>query len=198
MTKSAEPPELLVAGAGAWRRWLEANHAGSAGVRLVLARKGAGAPTTLTYDQALLEALCFGWIDGRGGRRDETSYTVRFQPRRPRSQWSQRNVGLAEQLIAEGRMAPAGLAEIERARSDGRWAEAYGGPATIAVPEDLAEAVAASPAAAEAFAGLSSQNRYAFLYRLQTAKRPETRARRIRTYVEMLERGETFHPQRTK
>lgn len=198
MPSLVEPPELLVGDEREWRGWLESNHATSPGVKLVLARKGSREATSLSYDQALEEALCFGWIDGRGGRRDEATYTVRFQRRRARSQWSRRNVELAERLIAEGRMTPAGLAELERARLDGRLESAYRGPATIEVPDDLGAALAGSPAAAEMFARLSSQNRFAVLYRLQTAKRPETRARRLRTFVEMLERGETFHPQRRR
>jgi uncharacterized protein YdeI (YjbR/CyaY-like superfamily) len=128
-------------------------------------------------------------------RRDERTYSQRFTPRRQRSAWSKRNVELAERLIGEGRMQPAGHEAIERARADGRWESAYAGSATIEVPEDLAAALAAEPRAAEMFARLSGQNRYAILYRLATAKRPETRSRRLGAFVAMLARGETIHPQ---
>jgi uncharacterized protein YdeI (YjbR/CyaY-like superfamily) len=193
---AGEPEELIVAGPAEWREWLETNHATSPGVRLVLARKGADGPTALTHGSALQEALCFGWIDGQAGRRDDGTFTVRFTPRRPRSIWSQRNVAFAERLIAEGRMTPAGLAEVDRARADGRWAAAYAGPAAMTMPDDLAAALAASPAAKAMFERLSSQNRYAILFRTHQAKRPETRARRIAQFVAMLERGETIYPQR--
>lgn len=188
--------ELLVADAAEWRAWLDGHHVESPGVWLVLGKKGTPEPTTLTYDQALLEALCFGWIDGQVRRRDEATYRQRFTPRRNRSVWSKRNVELAERLQAEGRMRPAGRAAVERAREDGSWEKAYAGPATIDVPDDLAAALAEHPAAAAMFARLTSQNRYAILYRLATAKRPETRARRLTQYLDMLARGETIHPQR--
>ena len=193
----SETPELLVADEVGWRGWLEANHATSGGVRLVLARRGSSS-TRLTHATALEEALCYGWIDGRGGRRDSETWTVRFTPRRPRSTWSKRNVGMAERLIDEGRMAPPGLAEVERARADGRWEGAYAGQAAMEVPEDLAAALGASGAAAQTFARLSSQNRYAVLLRVHQAKRPQTRAQRIQMFVDMLARGETVYPQRTR
>jgi uncharacterized protein YdeI (YjbR/CyaY-like superfamily) len=194
----SDTPELLVADAAAWTAWLEANHATSSGVRLVLAKRGATEPTRLTYDDALLEALCYGWIDGRITRRDDATYRVRFTPRRARSTWSQRNVEKAERLIAEGRMQPAGLVEVERAKGDGRWQGAYAGSASIDVPDDLREALAASPPAQATWDVLTRTNRYAVLYRVQQAKRAETRARRIRQFVEMLARGDTPHPQQTK
>lgn len=196
MAAPDQTPELLVPDASAWARWLEEHHASSAGVRLVLARKGVTAPTSLVHAQALELALAYGWIDGRTGRRDDATWTVRFTPRRPRSLWSSRNVGIAERLIATGRMQPAGLAEVERARADGRWAAAYDGSASITVPEDLAAALRDNPAAAQMFERLSSQNRYAILFRVTTAKRAETRQRRIEQFVAMLARGETIHPQR--
>jgi uncharacterized protein YdeI (YjbR/CyaY-like superfamily) len=189
-----ELPELLIADTGAWREWLHASHE-STGVWLVLAKKGVIEPTRLTYDEALEEALCFGWIDGQVRRRDERTYRQRFTPRRARSSWSQRNVGLIERLDAEGRMHPAGLAAVERAKRDGRWETAYAGQATIAVPDDLAAALAAEPTARAMFETLSSQNRYAVLYRIGEAKRADTRARRIERFVAMLARGETVHPQ---
>jgi uncharacterized protein YdeI (YjbR/CyaY-like superfamily) len=187
--------ELVVADAEEWRAWLEGNHAASPGVWLVLAKKGQTDPTALTYDDALLEALCYGWIDGQVRRRDEHSYRQRFTPRRQRSIWSSRNVALAEQLVAEGRMRPAGKAAMERARQDGSWEKAYAGQATIEVPDDLTAALAAQPAAAAMFARLTGRNRYAILYRLSTAKRAETRVRRLEKYVAMLARGETIYPQ---
>ena len=193
-----ETPELLVADADGWCVWLAANHATSPGVRLVLAKKGASDPTGLTYDDALPEALSYGWIDGHLTRRDDATYRVRFTPRRARSSWSQRNVEIAERLIADGRMRPAGLAEVQRAKADGRWERAYGGSASIEVPDDLHDALAASPRAQAMWDVLTRTNRYAVLYRVHEAKRPETRARRIADYVEMLARGDTPHPQKGK
>src|SRR5215510_163693 len=142
-----EQSELTLADDVAWRAWLAEHHATSTGVWLVLARQGTTRPTSLTYDQALDEALCQGWIDGQVRRRDDATYKQRFTPRRARSPWSKRNVGIAERLVAEGRMQPAGVGEIERAKSDGRWKAAYAGPATIEVPDDLADALAAEPKA---------------------------------------------------
>jgi len=161
----------------------------------VLAKKGTTEPTSLTYDQALEHALCYGWIDGTIGRRDESTYRQRFTPRRARSRWSRRNVENIERLLSEGKMHEAGLREVERARADGRWEAAYAGSATIEVPDDLAAAIAAVPEAQAAFERLSKQNRYAILYRLQDARREETRRRRIEQFVTMLARGETHHRQ---
>ena len=194
---AVELPELIVRDAAAWREWLANHHADPTGVWLVLAKKGTEKPTSLTYDQALDEALCHGWIDGQAGRRDEATYRQRFTPRRRRSAWSKRNTGIAERLIAEERMHPAGHAEVERAKADGRWEAAYAGPASMEVPPDLAEALAAEPKAQAMFEALNSQNRYAILYRIATAKRAETRARKIEQFVAMLSRGETVHPQKT-
>lgn len=193
-----ELPELVVRDAAAWRTWLAKHHANPVGIWLVLAKKGTEKPTSLTYDQALEEALCHGWIDGQAGRRDEATYRQRFTPRRRRSAWSKRNTGIAERLIAEDRMRPAGHAEVERAKADGRWEAAYAGPASMEVPPDLAEALAAEPKAQAMFEGLNSQNRYAILYRIATAKRAETRARKIEQFVAMLSRGETVHPQKRR
>src|SRR6266702_2548152 len=197
-TLSLEPPELVVRDTAAWRRWLGAHHAQPDGVWLVLAKKGRTKPTSLGYEQALEEALCHGWIDGQAGRRDEATYRQRFTPRRRRSAWSKRNTGIAERLVAEDRMHPAGHAEVERAKADGRWGAAYAGPASMEVPADLAEALAAEPKAQAMFEGLNSQNRYAILYRIATAKRAETRARKIEQFVAMLSRGETVHPQKRR
>jgi uncharacterized protein YdeI (YjbR/CyaY-like superfamily) len=191
-----ELPVLTVADAAAWRSWLDAHHGDQTGVWLVLAKKGITQPTSLTYDQALEEALCQGWIDGQVRRGDERTYQQRFTPRRTRSQWSSRNVGLVERLTAVGRMQRAGLAEVERAKADGRWAAAYAGQATIEVPIDLSAALRANRDAQAMFDTLSSQNRYAILYRIQNARRADARTRRIEQFVAMLARGETFHPQK--
>jgi uncharacterized protein YdeI (YjbR/CyaY-like superfamily) len=193
-----ELPELAVLDAAGWRRWLADHHADETGVWLVLAKKGTTEPTSLTYEQALDEALCHGWIDGQVGRRDERTYRQRFTPRRARSTWSKRNVGHIERLQREGRMHAGGVAEVERAKADGRWEAAYAGQASIEVPDDLARALAAEPRAQAMFEILTSQNRYAVLYRIDAAKRAATRARRIEQYVAMLTRGETIHPQRRK
>jgi len=189
-------PELLLPSLADWRSWLVEHQDDDQGVRLVLAKKGAAAPTTLTYDEALLEALCYGWIDGQAGRRDEVTYLIRFTPRRARSLWSKRNVEYATRLIAEQRMQPRGLAEVERAQADGRWAAAYSGPAGIEVPAELRAALAAEPRAQALWEQLTGQNRYAILHRIETAVKPETRSRRVAQFVAMLARGETPYPQR--
>lgn len=166
------------------------------GVWLVLAKKGVREPTSLTYAQALDEALCHGWIDGQVRRGHERTFRQRFTPRRTRSEWSQRNVAHIARLEAEGRMHPAGLAAVQSAKADGRWNDAYAGPANIAVPADLAAALAAEPRAQAMFELLSSQNRYAVLYRIAKAKRSDTRARNIDRFVAMLARGKTPYPQK--
>ena len=191
-----ELPQLIVADAAAWRTWLVGHHDEPAGVLLVLAKKGTTEPTSLTYDQALDESLCFGWIDGSVQRRDEYTYQQRFTPRLARSAWSRRNVGIVERLMAEGRMHAAGLAEVTRAKTEGRWEAAYAGQASIEVPPDLAAALATQPTAKAMFDILTGQNRYAVLYRIATAKRADTRARRIQQYVAMLAAGETIYPQK--
>jgi uncharacterized protein YdeI (YjbR/CyaY-like superfamily) len=193
-----ELPELTVADGAAWRAWLCQHHGDPAGVWLVLAKKGTTVPTSLTYDEALEEALCQGWIDGQVRRRDEATYRQRFTPRRSRSTWSKRNVEIVERLSGEGRMLAAGEAAVAQAKADGRWSAAYPGAANIGVPPDLARALAAEPRAGAMFEALTSQNRYAVLYRVETAKRAETRAKRIEQYVDMLSRGETIYPQRRK
>jgi uncharacterized protein YdeI (YjbR/CyaY-like superfamily) len=196
MARTHQADELTVATVTAWRAWLHDHHAESPGVWLVLAKKGKSSSTTLTYDDALGEALCHGWIDGQKRQRDEATFEQRFTPRRSRSQWSKRNVAIAEGLIKAGRMHAAGLLEVERAKGDGRWAAAYDGQAAIAVPDDLAAALQGAPEAAAMFEALNSRNRYAVLYRITTARRADTRARRIEQFVAMLARGETIHPQR--
>ncbi|MGR6319541.1 YdeI/OmpD-associated family protein [Micromonospora soli] len=192
----AEPPELVVADGPAWRDWLGAHHTDPTGVWLVLAKRGTTVPTSLGYDEALEEALCHGWIDGQVRRRDEATYRQRFTPRRQRSPWSARNVGIVERLTAQGRMHPAGLAEVDRARADGRWDAAYAGQSTAEPPAELLAALAAEPRARQMFDLLTAQNRYAVIYRVSSAKRADTRSRRIGEFVAMLARGETIYPQR--
>jgi uncharacterized protein YdeI (YjbR/CyaY-like superfamily) len=191
-----EPPELLVPDVESWRAWLAEHHGDENGVRLVLAKKGTTEPTSLTYEQALQEALCQGWIDGQVGRRDDATMYQRFTPRRKRSMWSLHNVTRVERLIAEGRMQPSGQAAIDAAKADGRWDRAYHGPGSMQVPDDVTAALAANAAAAATWAGLTSQNRYAILFRLTHLRTPAARARNIEQYVDMLARGETIHPQR--
>lgn len=193
---ATELPELVVEDAAAWRAWLAEHHDAPDGVWLVLAKGGTTTPTSLTYDEALDEALCQGWVDGQLDRRDELTFRRRFTPRRARGSWSARNVRIVERLTAEGRMCPAGLAAVEAARADGRWDAAYAGSSTIEVPDDLAAALDAEPAARAMFERLNRQNRYAVLYRVGTAKRADTRARKIEQYVAMLARGETLYPQK--
>jgi uncharacterized protein YdeI (YjbR/CyaY-like superfamily) len=188
-------PELLLVDADEWRRWLSTHHADSLGVWLVLAKKGTTDPTTLSYDEALEEAICFGWIDGQLARRDTATFRRRFALRRARSPWSQRNVAIAEGLIAAGRMHRSGEVEVRRAKEDGRWEAAYAGQASIEVPEDLVNALKANSRAKATFEMLTGANRYAILYRIERAKKPETRSRRINQFVEMLDRGESIHPQ---
>ena len=192
---AVDSPELLVADAAEWRTWLSSNQSKSQGVWLVLAKKGTTHPTTLSYDEALDEAICFGWIDGQLGRRDSATFRRRFTPRNARSPWSRRNVAIAERLSASGRMHRSGEDEVRRAKADGRWSTAYAGQAGAEVPEDLAHALAANPRAQAMFLKLTSANRYAILYRIGSAKKIETRARRIEKFIEMLARGETIHPQ---
>jgi uncharacterized protein YdeI (YjbR/CyaY-like superfamily) len=191
-------PELVVADAGEWRTWLRGQHAESQGIWLVLAKKGTTHPTTLSYDEALDEAICFGWIDGQIGRRDAATFRRRFTPRRARSPWSQRNVAIAERLADSGRMHPSGEDEVRQAKADGRWSVAYAGQATMNVPEDLAEALTGNPRAHAMFENLTSANRYSILYRIDSAKKAETRSRRIQQFVDMLDRGETVHPQASR
>ncbi len=188
--------ELVVADAGAWRRWLVANGSTTDAAWLVLAKKGVTDPTSLTYDQALDEALCFGWIDGQKASRDTSTFLQRFTPRRARSPWSVRNVEIVDRLVADGRMTSAGQLAIDQAKADGRWEQAYGGQASMAVPVELTAALQGNAEAAAMFEILTRQNRFAILYRIHSAKREETRARRIEQFIAMLARGETIYPQK--
>ncbi|QKS14978.1 YdeI/OmpD-associated family protein [Curtobacterium sp. Csp2] len=186
--------ELVLLDAAAWRSWLDEHEADPDGVWLVLAKKGTTEPTTLTYDQALDEALCSGWIDGQKRGRDAGTFRQRFTPRRRASLWSQRNIGLVAALTESGRMRPRGQAEVDRARADGRWDRAYAGAATVTVPDDLRAALDAEPAAAALFAELDATNRYAVLHRVVTAPSDTARANRIAKLVGGLSRGDTPYP----
>jgi uncharacterized protein YdeI (YjbR/CyaY-like superfamily) len=186
-------PKLPFASPAEWEKWLEDNHAVSDGVWIKMAKKDAGIES-VRYPEVLESALCFGWIDGRREALDEHFFLQRFTPRRSRSKWSRINREKAERLAAEDRMRQAGLAEVERAKADGRWEAAYEGQKRITVPDDLQHELDARPKAKAFFAQLGSQNRYAILYRLQDAKKPETRARRLAKFVSMLEAGETLYP----
>ncbi len=188
----AELPLLEFRDRSAWAAWLAEHGESSPGVWLKLARKDGGG-RSVTYAEALDVALCHGWIDGQKGAIDERHWRQRFTPRTSRSRWSKRNRERAEELLGRGEMAPAGLREVEAARADGRWEAAYDSAATAAVPPDLQAALDRDPAAAEFFAGLDGANRYAILYRLQEARRPETRARRLEKYVVMLHEGRRIH-----
>jgi uncharacterized protein YdeI (YjbR/CyaY-like superfamily) len=176
----------------AFRKWLSSNHRSSPGIWLQIFKKGSGTPT-ITYAEALDEALCFGWIDGQKQTRDALSYLQKFTPRRARSGWSKINTQHAERLIREARMKPAGQAEIDAAKTDGRWRSAYDSPSNATVPEDFLAALAQDPKARAFFDSLNKANLYAIAYRLQTAKKPETRERRMTLILAMLSRGESFH-----
>ncbi|MCW2951574.1 MAG: hypothetical protein JWQ48_744 [Conexibacter sp.] len=190
---AGESPVLTFATPAELAAWIASQPPGGPGAWLRFAKRGARL-RTITYAEALDVALCHGWIDGQVRRLDDEAYLQRFTPRRARSRWSERNVGYAERLIAEGAMQPNGLAEVERAKADGRWEAAYAGPRTIEVPDDLRQALDANPPAAACFATLDSHNRYAVLYRVGDARRPQTRARRIARFVAMLAAGEKLHP----
>ena len=175
----------------AWEKWLKAEHERSQGIWLQFAKKASGR-ASVNYKEALEVALCYGWIDGQTAAVDEIWYRQRFTPRRPRSKWSQINRASVERLHGEGRLAPAGVSQMEAAKADGRWDAAYPSPANIEVPPDLAAALEANARARKTFEALDRQNRFAILYRLHDAKRPETRARRLDEYVRMLARGEAL------
>jgi uncharacterized protein YdeI (YjbR/CyaY-like superfamily) len=188
----AELEIVLFADRGELEAWLEENGSESDGLWLKIAKKGAPVPS-VTYDEAVELALCFGWIDSQVRRFDETHYIQRFTPRRPRGRWSKINREKAEALEAAGSLRPAGAAEVEAAKSDGRWEAAYEGAATAKVPDDLQAALDASPKAAAFFADLDGTNRYAIIWRLGDAKKPETRTRRLAKFIAILERGEKLH-----
>lgn len=185
---------LRFADAAAWEKWLAKNHDKSEGVYLAIAKKGTGIQS-VSHQEALDVALCYGWIDGVRNSLDDERFLQSFSPRRARSTWSQINRDKVAALIAAGRMRPPGQAEIDRAKADGRWDAAYAGQKTITVPADLQKAIDASPKAKDFFATLSSQNRFAILFRVGNVKKAETRAANIAKFVAMLERGETIYPQ---
>ena len=186
-------PILPFASPAAWEAWLAEHHKVSKGLWLKLAKKESGVET-VTYREALDVALCYGWIDGQKGSLDETFWLQKFTPRGPKSKWSKVNRGHVERLAAAGRMQPAGLAAVDAAKADGRWEAAYDSPKNVTVPDDLRAALDKNPTAAAFFAALNGANRYAILYRVHDAKRPETRAKRIAEFIAMLARGETLYP----
>ncbi len=185
------------ASAEAWEAWLAEHHADSDGIWVKFAKKASGIESVV-YKEAVHEALRYGWIDGHTKRVDDDWYIQRFTPRRARSRWSKINCAKAEALIASGAMQPAGLAVVARAKADGRWDAAYDAPSTATVPEDLRAALDGDPKASAFFETIDANNRYAILHRLQEAKKPETRARRIEKFVTMLSRGETIYPRRAR
>jgi uncharacterized protein YdeI (YjbR/CyaY-like superfamily) len=192
VTLPTDLPVLGFADQRALEEWLEAEHASAPGVYVKLAKKGAGVPS-VTYPEVVEACLCFGWIDGRSNRLDDSFYLQRITPRRARSVWSQKNVDAVEALVLAGRMRPGGLAAVDAARADGRWERAYAGSATITVPDDLAAALAAEPAAQREFEALDGANRYAVLWRVHTAASDATRAKRIAAVVELLKDGGRLH-----
>ena len=193
MDPKPDDPLEFFAGPADFERWLRKHHATATCLWVKYAKKKSGI-ASLDWNQAVDVALCYGWIDGQAKALDETHSLQRFTPRGKRSPWSKLNRERVARLIAAGRMQAAGLAEVERARADGRWDAAYDSPATATVPDDLARALARSAKAKASFEALNASNRYAILHRLQEAKKPETRARRLATFVEMLEQGQKLHP----
>ena len=193
MADKPDLPILPFASRGSWEAWLAEHHAASTGLWLKIAKKGSGIET-VSYAEALDVALCYGWIDGQKDSFDDDYWLQRFTPRKPRSRWSKVNREKATKLIESGEMRPAGLREIERAKADGRWDAAYDAQSKATVPEDLMRGLEKNEAAREFFATLDSTHRYAILYRIQDAKKPETRARRIEKYVAMLTKGEKIYP----
>jgi len=192
VTPPTDLPVLAFPDQAAFERWLEVEHERSPGVYVKVAKKGAPEPS-LTQAEMVESLLCFGWIDGRINRYDEFFFLTRVTPRRAKSVWSRKNVEWVGELLAAGRMRPAGLAAVEAAQADGRWERAYAGPATMTVPDDLVAALAAEPAAQREFEGLSGTNRYAVLWRVHTAATPAGRAKRIADCVQMLAEGRRFH-----
>ena len=193
MAAPLNDPVIAFESATAWEAWLADQHAAASGVWIKIAKKSSGIPT-VTHAEALDVALCYGWIDGQRNKLDDRWFLQRFTPRRPRSNWSKINRGKVERLIGDGRMQPAGLREVERARADGRWDAAHDAPSVATVPDDLQRALDRNPAAAAFFAALDGRNRFAILYQVQDAKRPETRARRIEKFVAMLDDGTKPYP----
>jgi uncharacterized protein YdeI (YjbR/CyaY-like superfamily) len=192
VTLPTDLPVLAFPDQAALEAWLETEGATAPGLYVKIAKKGTGVPS-VNWEQMVEVLLCFGWIDGRANRLDDSFYLQRVTPRRPKSVWSAKNVATVERLIAEGRLRPAGLAAVEAAQADGRWERAYAGSAAITVPDDFAEALAAEPAAQKEFEILDGANRYAILWRVHTANTPATRAKRIANLVQMLAEGRRIH-----
>ncbi|MFY0571643.1 YdeI/OmpD-associated family protein [Archangium lansingense] len=190
---AGEIPTIAFSQPSDWADWLASNHASSRGLWLKLAKKASGV-ASVTYPEALEVALAWGWIDGQKASHDDSAWLQKFTPRGPKSIWSKINREKALALIEAGKMKPPGLEQVERAKQDGRWEAAYDSPSRAAVPEDLSAALAANPRAAAFFATLNSANRYAVLFRIHTAKKAETRTKRITQFVEMLARHEKLHP----
>ncbi len=189
---SVEQPIVPFASAAALRRWLKANHARHQGIWLKFAKKDSGIPS-ITYAQAVEEALCYGWIDGQAKKFDADHWLQRFTKRGPRSVWSKINIGHIERLTKEGRMQAAGLAAVDAAKADGRWEQAYHPSSTAEVPADFIAAVGRNAKAKAFYESLNKANRYAIYFRLTTAKKPETRERRFQQLLEMMKRGEKLH-----
>jgi len=193
MSSKRDLPVLAFASRAAWEAWLAERHASSSGLWLKIAKKGSGIDS-VSYAEALDAALCYGWIDGQKDKLDDDHWLQRFTPRTPRSKWSKINCDKAEALLEKGEMRAPGRREIERAKADGRWEAAYQGQRTATVPDDLERALAKNRRARDFFATLDGANRYAILYRIHEAKKPETRAHRIEKYVAMLAAGQKIHP----
>lgn len=191
-TKPEEYPILSFHTPADFENWLAENHNTVRGIWLRLFKKDSG-EVSVTYLEALHEALCYGWIDGQAKKHDDQSWIQKFTPRGPRSIWSKRNTKFVEELIAQGRMQPAGLAEVERAKADGRWQKAYDSPSEMTIPDEFIKAVSKNKKAKAFFETLNKTNRYAIAWRLQTAKKPETKEKRIKMIIDMLAKGEKFH-----
>ena len=188
----SELPVLSFASAGEWANWMAENHAASNGVWLRFFKKDSG-QKTFSYTEALDEALCYGWIDGQANKYDTTSYIQKFTPRRAKSIWSKRNTEKAERLIGEGRMKAAGLQQVELAKADGRWQQAYDSPKNMQLPADFLQQLSKNKKAKAFFEGLNKANQYAIAWRLQTAKKPETREKRLQQILQMMREGKKFH-----
>ncbi|MES2071744.1 MAG: YdeI/OmpD-associated family protein [Pseudomonadota bacterium] len=197
MNSKSELAVLPFSSAKKWQQWLARNHGQPDGIWLQIFKKDSGTKS-ITYAEALDEALCYGWIDGQKKACDELSWLQKFTPRRAKSGWSAINVGHVERLTKEGRMQPSGLNEVEAAKQDGRWQQAYDSQGKASMPEDFLAALNKDKQAAAFFAGLNKANLYSIAYRLQTAKKPETREKRMQTILEMMARGESFHPQKNR
>ena len=187
-----EMPVVSFATSKKWRDWLAGNHSISKGVWLRFFKKDSG-QKTFAYAEALEEALCYGWIDGQSNKHDDESYIQKFTPRRAKSTWSKRNTEIAERLIQEGKMESAGLQQVELAKADGRWQQAYDSPKNMTMPEDFLQQLSKNKKAKAFFEGLNKANHYAIAWRLQTAKKPETREKRLNEILVMMSEGKKFH-----